>query len=211
MAIYNSIALGNSTQSIGNVTLLKLKGQNIAKAKITATTNRKTPSQVVSRSRLTNAVSLWPYFETILQNSSALTRKTESLFNVYVRLFKNSMLPQVNPDLNAIFAAIPDGDYGAGYPIKITSATVGADGLTIVMERNSLIVPANSHIVATLYDAAKSKLVFFTTVIGGQTSKTIVVPDVTGIGQNIAFANVQIISSDYKSCGPVQVITGKIG
>ena len=61
MAIFNSIALGKTKGSIGNVTTTTLKGQSVAKQRNFNPANPKTPDQVSSRNRMSNAVMAWKF------------------------------------------------------------------------------------------------------------------------------------------------------
>jgi len=91
MAIFDSILLGKSRGSVGNVTTARLKGQNVAKSKITSTTNVKSPSQVDSRNRMSNIVKAYQYLAIFLLYIVALRKPTESTYNAFVRGFKTGM------------------------------------------------------------------------------------------------------------------------
>ncbi len=91
MAIFNSIALGKSSGSIGNVTTARLKGQGVAKSRITQTTNVNSPGQVESRGKMSNIVLAWQFLAIFLVSISALRKSTESNYNAFVRGFKSEI------------------------------------------------------------------------------------------------------------------------
>jgi hypothetical protein len=89
MAIYSSIALGRAKKSIGNVTFLRLKGQNIAKAKIVNPTNPSTDLQVVTRNKMRNIVAAWKFLQFFFLYIGAIRTSVQSNYNVFVHLYKN--------------------------------------------------------------------------------------------------------------------------
>ena len=91
MAIFDSILLGKSKGSVGNVTTSRLKGQNIAKAKITSTTNLNSPGQQISRVKMSNIVLAWQFLAIFMVNATALRKSTESVYNAFVRGFKSGI------------------------------------------------------------------------------------------------------------------------
>lgn len=91
MAIFDSILLGKSKGSVGNVTTSRLKGQNVAKAKITSTTNKNSPGQQLSRDKMSNIVMAWQFLAIFMVNATALRKSTESVYNAFVRGFKSGI------------------------------------------------------------------------------------------------------------------------
>lgn len=91
MAVFNSIALGKSSGSIGNVTTARLKGQGVAKSKITQTTNVNSPGQVESRGKMSNIVMAWQFLAIFLTSINPLRKSTESNYNAFVRGFKTEI------------------------------------------------------------------------------------------------------------------------
>lgn len=91
MAIFNSILLGKSKGSVGNVTTSRLKGQNVAKAKITSTTNVNSAGQQISRGQMSNIVMAWQFLAIFMVNATALRKSTESVYNAFVRGFKSGI------------------------------------------------------------------------------------------------------------------------
>jgi hypothetical protein len=207
MAIFNSIALGTGKKSIGNVTLLKLKGQNIAKAKITATTNRKTPAQVAQRNQLTNAVKTWPFMKAFMSLIISQKRSVESLYNVYVRLFVNSVLDTVPALATAIVASIPNGTYGSGLPITIVSAVKGATGLTVTFEPDHTIFPAGSQIKIGIVVDSDGSYSQIDQTITTANSQTALVPWVNLTGETLDFIGSYGVSQDGMTSGAITVST----
>lgn len=91
MAIFDSILLGKSKGSVGNVTTSRLKGQNIAKAKITSTTNVNSAGQQISRGKMSNVVMAWQFLAIFMVKATALRKPTESVYNAFVRGFKSGI------------------------------------------------------------------------------------------------------------------------
>lgn len=91
MAIFDSILLGKSKGSVGNVTTSRLKGQNVAKAKITSTTNVNSAGQQLSRGKMSNIVLAWQFLAIFMVNATALRKSTESVYNAFVRGFKSGI------------------------------------------------------------------------------------------------------------------------
>lgn len=108
MAVFNSIALGKSRGSIGNVTTARLKGQGVAKSKITQTTNVNSVGQVTSRGKMSNIVMAYQYLALFLVNAVALRKQTESVYNAFVRGFKTEISEDI-ADSKAAAAALLTG------------------------------------------------------------------------------------------------------
>ena len=88
MAIYSSIALGRAKNSIGNITFVRLKGQNVAKAKIVNPTNPSTDLQVSTRNKMRNIVAAWKFLQFFFAYIGALRTSVQSNYNVFVHLYK---------------------------------------------------------------------------------------------------------------------------
>jgi len=187
MAIFNSIALGNSKKSIGNVTTLKLKGQNIAKAKIVATTNRKSAGQVSQRNQMTNAVKSWPYIKSFFELLKSQVKSTESRYNAWVRLFINALIDTVPTSISDILASIANGNYGNGTVLDIVSAVKGATGLTITFKPDHTIFPAGSQIIACMFVQSSGSFNQEVQVITGDDSQTILIPYAALTDETLSF------------------------
>lgn len=59
MAVINSTAIGQATNSIGNVTFQTVKGRTIGRSKPTYVSNPQTPAQVAQRDKLAKMVLAW--------------------------------------------------------------------------------------------------------------------------------------------------------
>lgn len=124
MAVFDSIALGKSKGSIGNVTTTRLKGQGVAKSKITQTTNVNSVGQVTSRGKMSNIVMAYQYLALFLVNAVALRKQTESVYNAFVRGFKTEISEAI-ADSKAAAAALLTGLAGlSGNFIKISDVLI---------------------------------------------------------------------------------------
>jgi len=90
MAINNSVALGKTKGSIGNVTFARLKGQQISKSKIEAKGAILPANQSPAQIRMKNVVMAYQVIAMFLQFATGLRKSTESVFNAFVRIFKSS-------------------------------------------------------------------------------------------------------------------------
>jgi hypothetical protein len=146
MSKFDSIALGKSTGSIGNITTTRLKGQNVAKAKITSTTNVNSPGQVTSRGRMSNIVMAYQFLAIFLQFAVSLRKPTESVYNAFVRLFKSLILDYV-VDSKPLAAALLAGiaNVGGNF-IVIDSLVLAGTNLTVTFNTGGLPFVANSYI-----------------------------------------------------------------
>lgn len=123
MAIFDSILLGKSKGSVGNVTTSRLKGQNVAKAKITSTTNVNSAGQQLSRGKMSNIVLAWQFLAIFMVSATALRKSTESVYNAFVRGFKSGIsevLAASRPAAAALLAGV-EGLVGNFISVAYTS------------------------------------------------------------------------------------------
>lgn len=91
MAKFNSIALGKSSGSLGNVTLRRVNGENIASQKISKGTQKVgTHSQVLRRARFTNLVTAYQLLNALgngkgMSQSFPLRPTNQSNFNAFMK------------------------------------------------------------------------------------------------------------------------------
>lgn len=154
MAIFNSIALGKTKGSIGNVTTTTLKGQSVAKQRNYNPANPKTVDQVNSRNRMANAVSAWKFLAVFFAPLVMLAKPLESTYNAFVRLSKN-LFPAVLQNAGFAAAAALDGEQLAGNS-SILIPSLASDGADLNVTLNTAGVPwsANLHIRTICYDSA---------------------------------------------------------
>lgn len=146
MAKFDSVLLGKSTGSIGNVTTSRLKGQNIAKAKITATTNVNSAGQVESRSKMSNIVLAWQFLSIFLVNISALRKSTESNYNAFVRGFKSG-ISDVLATSRAAAAGMLDDVVGLlGNFVSVALDTYAGTTVTVELVTGGLAYSASTKI-----------------------------------------------------------------
>ena len=82
--------MGKSKGKIGNVVTATLKGQVIAKSRNFSPANPKTTLQTNSRGKMSNAVMAWQFLSTFLVFIAPFRKSTESTYNAFIRLTKNS-------------------------------------------------------------------------------------------------------------------------
>jgi len=210
MAIFNSIALGRAKQSLGNVTTVVLKGQAIAKQKITSTTNRNTEGQVDQRNQLRNVVKVWPYFKAFLTQLKSQVRSTESIFNAYVRMFINVMPIVPFTNLNDVLSAVPDGNYGSGAGLNITGVTVGAGGLSVAYSYSTDLWKEGDAIKAFLVNGGEGQSYQALQSLGAGPAGIILIPDTGVVAGDVSILGVYAISEDGMITGSVQIITSLI-
>jgi len=206
MAIYDSITIGNGRKSLGNVTLAKLKTQNIAKQKISTTTNRNSAGQVTQRNQLRNTVAIWPYFRGFLAAAVSLPRVIESKYNAFVRIFINEVVSTSPASITEIMQSINSGVYGSGAPLKVISAEASAAGVTITYQAPAAVWPSGSQITAMIFDKSDGSISMQSAVITGQGSETVVVAS-PGISANEVGLVACYASNELGTVsGPIQVV-----
>jgi len=152
MAIFQSIVLGSSKGSVGNVTTTKLKGQNVAKAKITSTTNVKSPGQVESRGKMSNIVMAYQFLALFLVYATAWRKSTESVYNAFVRGFKTEISDVVAASA-PLAAGLLAGLSGlAGNFVNVSALNLVTSNLTVTFETGGLPYVDGYSIVAITWD-----------------------------------------------------------
>ena len=165
MATTNSIALGKSKGSIGNVTLNRLKGQQIAKAKITSTTNVNSAGQVTSRSKMSNIVMAWQFLYLFMANAKALRKPTESVYNAFVRIFK-TLTSAIIADSASMAAGLLAGvEAAAGNFIKVTGLTSVGAVVVVAFETGGLPFVINSYVSVIAFDSVAGNQTILSRVI----------------------------------------------
>ena len=154
MAIFNSIALGKTKGSIGNVTTTTLKGQSVAKQRNFNPANPKTPDQVSSRNRMSNAVMAWKFLAVFFAPLVMLAKPLESTYNAFVRLSKN-MYTAILQSAGYAAAAILDGEQLQGNSsILVPSLSSHDADLSVTINTAGVPWSANLHIRTLCYDSA---------------------------------------------------------
>lgn len=139
MAIIQSILVGKGKGKIGNVVLTTLKGQTVAKALNPSPANPKTPLQVASRNRMSNAVMAYKYLAGFLVHWLGVAKSTESLYNAFVSAAKNLFTDEIAGSLPAATAQLGTASLAGSSSTSITSMSfLGAD---VVVEFNTSGLP----------------------------------------------------------------------
>ena len=131
MAVFNSILLGKVRGSVGNVTTARLKGQGIAKAKITSTTVVNSVTQVASKNRMRNIVLLFQAFGGFLGYWFGQALQTESIYNAFVRNFKTLGSDVANASLSDILGSFYGLAGGKSALVSIDSLVGSANAVTV--------------------------------------------------------------------------------
>lgn len=202
MAIFNSIALGKTKGSIGNVTTTTLKGQSVAKQRNYNPANPKTPDQVNSRNRMANAVSAWKFLAVFFAPLVMLAKPLESTYNAFVRLAKN-LFPAILQGTGYSAAAALIGETLAGNS-AIQINLLSDDGGDAKVEFNTGGTPWNSsmRLRVLCYDSAdgSNKLSDIAVLEAEYNAQTILVPGAgTAMGSGVAV----IYDTDSKVCSNV--------
>ena len=91
MAIVNSLAIGKSKKSAGNLTYATVKGRTIAKQKPTSVANPNTPAQQAQRTAMATIVNFWQLWASAYKDLFTKRNKLFSAFNQFVHLNKEIM------------------------------------------------------------------------------------------------------------------------
>lgn len=159
MAVFNSIALGKSSGSIGNVTTARLKGQGVAKSKITQTTNVNSVGQVESRGKMSNIVMAWQFLAIFLAFINPLRKSTESNYNAFVRGFKTEISDVIAASRSAA-AKLLTGLAGlAGNFITVLNTVIVAGTGVVAFNTGGLPFVAGSKVRVIGYDSATGESV----------------------------------------------------
>lgn len=91
MAIVNSLAIGKSKKSAGNLTYATVKGRTIAKQKPVSVANPNTPAQIAQRTAMATIVMFWQLWASAFKGFFTKRNKLFSEFNQFVHLNKKIM------------------------------------------------------------------------------------------------------------------------
>ena len=91
MAIVNSLAIGKSKKSAGNLTYATVKGRTIAKQKPTSVANPNTPAQQAQRTAMATIVMFWQLWASAFKDLFTKRNKLFSAFNQFVHMNKEIM------------------------------------------------------------------------------------------------------------------------
>lgn len=151
MAIFNSIVIGSAKGKIGNVVLTKLKGQNVAKSRNYSPANPRTPSQVVSRNRMKNAVLAWKFLAGFFVYWLGVAKQKESIYNAFVSAAKNRFksLAAVSPQESA--GQLSGSTLQGSAPFSVNSVDVSAASSNIVLNTNGMTKPTDLKVRFLLY------------------------------------------------------------
>lgn len=138
MAKFNSILLGKVTGSVGNVTTARVKGQGVAKAKITQTTVVNSDSQVTSKNKMTNIVMAFQFLAPFLSDAMAIRKPLESIYNAFVRLFKTAISDVIATTRPLAASLLVDSGIIGGNSIEISDIALAAGTATVTLNTGGL-------------------------------------------------------------------------
>lgn len=138
MSKFSSVALGKVTGSIGNITTSRLKGQQIAKAKITQTTASDSLTQLASKNKMKNVVMAYQFLAGFLSRSGGLRKQTESVYNAFVRGFKTSLADTVSGTRYDAASMLVGLQGLAGNLVSVVSIAPGASDITVSINTGGL-------------------------------------------------------------------------
>ena len=142
MAIVNSLAIGKSKKSAGNLTYATVKGRTIAKQKPTSVANPNTPAQQAQRTAMATIVQFWQFWASAFKDLFTKRNKLFSAFNQFVHLNKEIMH---TPGLITQAGLI--GDIEGMY---IASGKYSEDTIKVVGGANAGFYTANSDLLLNL-------------------------------------------------------------
>jgi len=153
MAIINSLAIGKSKKSAGNLTYATVKGRTIAKQKPVSVANPNTPAQQAQRRAMATIVLFWQLWASAFVELFTKRNKLFSQFNQFVHLNKEMMhvpgLITIDDKIGNIDGLyISSGKYGEN---SITLSDAAAGVFTVEnpeMKRN--VKEGDSFIVITV-------------------------------------------------------------
>lgn len=151
MAVNNSIALGKTKGSIGNVTFARLKGQQVSKSKIEAKGAILPLNQSPAQIQMKNVVMAYQVIAMFLQFATGLRKSTESVFNAFVRIFKSSMDIILKPSGWIALDILMDKVVSSGNFIRTGVITAAAGTITVPLLTGGTPFLANSYIAAMKY------------------------------------------------------------
>lgn len=151
MAIIQSILVGKGKGKVGNVVLTTLKGQTVAKALNSSPANPKSPLQVSSRNRMSNAVMAYKYLAGFLSYWLGVAKSTESVYNAFVSAAKNLFNDAIAVSLPAAAAQLGTANLAGSSSISISSVQFSTDDAIVVLNTFSLPKPADLRVRAIGY------------------------------------------------------------
>lgn len=208
MAIYSSIALGTFKKSVGNVTGVILRGQRVAKQKMTTYLDANTATQQAQRAQLTNVVFLWSIMKSFFKYAVSQIRNVESAYNAFVRLFINAVMDTIEHDIMLIAASIDPANYGHGFPLLINAAVCGPTGCIVSYVPESEIYLATGSIRGILL--LKNGQIHQATQVLGAAPSTLLIPTADAITpEDVALVAIVASNEMDTISGPVQVLTAE--
>ena len=151
MAIVNSLAIGKSKKSAGNLTYATVKGRTIAKQKPTSVANPNTPAQQAQRTAMATIVMFWQLWASAFKELFTKRNKLFSAFNQFVHLNKEIMhTPGLITETGLI------GDIEGMY---IASGKYSIDAIKVSAGANAAFSTTNPSLLLNLAEGDNIKLI----------------------------------------------------
>ena len=199
MAIFNSIALGKTKGSIGNITTTTLKGQSVAKQRNFNPANPRTVDQVNSRGKMSNAVKAWQFAAIFFSLIDALRKPLESNYNAFVRLTKTAFTDTVQSSGALALSFLEGALTFVGNFISVTTVLPAEASVTVSFNTNGLAYDASAHVRILSWDQLTSKNIIVDRVISAPewaAGSAVVLADMVTVSHGSAY----IYTADKAKC-----------
>ena len=148
MAIVNSIAIGKSSGSLGNIVFQVVQGRTVARQKNTSISTPQTPAQVAIHNQFLNCILAYKFMKSFIEPMRKMRRKGENLFNLYMRLTAGLWSSELA--INSSFACA-----------MLKNKSIGATNVINIIECNNISFGAH---------AGGTEILFYLTNIEKQNS-----------------------------------------
>lgn len=153
MAIIQSILVGKGKGKVGNVVLTTLKGQTVAKALNSSPANPKTPLQVASRIRMSNAVMAWKFLAGFFIYWMGVAKSKESVYNAFVSASKNYFSNVIAVSLSAAAAQLGSSNLAGVASAIISGIGIAGADLHVSIKTSGLTKPDDLRVRAIMFDS----------------------------------------------------------
>lgn len=153
MAIIQSILVGRGKGKVGNIVLTTLKGQTVAKALNSSPANPKTPLQVASRNRMSNAVMAYKFLAGFLPFWLGVAKQTESVYNAFVSAAKNMFSDELAASLAAACDQLGAVSLTGSSTTSVSDVSFTGSDVRIEFQNSGVAKPLDLHVRAIAYNS----------------------------------------------------------
>lgn len=154
MAIHSSLAVGSARKSMGGMTYVKLKGQNVVKQQVPKKGKISLANRSPSQNRMSNSVLAWQFLTLFLVNIIALRTSTESNYNAFVRLANSYFTAVIAGSRSLAASMLSDNILGSGNFVNVSSLDYATNICTVTFLTGGLPFVENSYVKAIVWIAA---------------------------------------------------------